>query len=122
MKMKIAVAAVTSIVGLGLITPSAEAYVRNVAPVITSVTCNFSGDQVTVSWSKDAGKPAVVQVFKVGTGSYFQQSIPGSRGSKGNWTFSVASAFDLLPEDQLGVELITTRSGFYSGRFPATCT
>jgi len=94
MKNRIAIAAalLMSVAGIG--SSPANAYVRNAPLVILTVTCSATNNDVYVAWSKDVGKPywvafTVTPADQLNVGGYGgRRAIPGSRGSKGNWTVS----------------------------------
>ena len=67
-----------------LLIPQSKSYTRGVAPKYVSAFCQ--SNTMTVVWDKTAGKPATLRLGGGGTG--YQFKIPGSAGSKGQWTFT----------------------------------
>lgn len=111
-------AALAAIALTGTLAPTADAYTSGAAPVLLDFSCNADGT-VTYVWDKTAGKPAEVVLRRVfptpESATAFR--VPGSRGSKGDYTFTTSYS---TQTNQLQGQL-RTRGGVYSNTLSSTC-
>lgn len=110
----------------GFVAPTADAYQRLVFPLVVAATCNSDTDEIYVQWSKDDGKPIYFNVDEDPnyTADHILADpglkIPGSRGSKGNWTVpSSLTGFDFAGNQQVMIVLV---GSFGEGYYPVLCT
>ena len=125
MRAKAAAMAAAVVATVGLVAPSVDAYQRLVLPLVVTATCDSSTDEIYVEWSKDAGKPIYFNVDEDPTytsGHLLADpglKIPGSRGSKGNWTIpSSLTGFDFAGNQVVMIVLV---GNFGEGYYPVMC-
>ncbi|MFM7044445.1 MAG: hypothetical protein ACKOYG_02705 [Ilumatobacteraceae bacterium] len=121
MRARMAAAAVMVVASVGLVVPTADAYQHGLTPGFVTATCNDVTDEIYVEWSKAAGKPTYFNVDE--DPQYWVDhilpapglKIPGSRGSKGNWTIpSSLTGFDFAGNQIVFIVLANSFGESYS--------